>query len=160
MSRRLLLVRHAKSSWKNAALPDLDRPLTRRGRRQARKAGRRLALRDLQPELVLCSPARRALKTARIICKALGYRRRDIVVDPQLYGTSAARLLARIRALEEGYHCVMLCGHNPELSELARRFAPALEPLRPGRIAAFELPEESWGTVGRSEGGATRPLQL
>jgi bisphosphoglycerate-dependent phosphoglycerate mutase len=88
--KRLFLIRHAKSSWDDPALPDKDRPLGDRGRRDARKMGKRLAKRDVKPDLILSSPARRALKTARIIAKKLDYKLKDIVVDDRLYAGAVA----------------------------------------------------------------------
>jgi phosphohistidine phosphatase len=70
----LLLVRHAKSSKSEPALPDKDRPLNDRGKRDATKMGERLAKREVGPDLILSSPAKRALKTAQIIAKKLDYK--------------------------------------------------------------------------------------
>ena len=72
--KTLFLVRHAKSSRNDAAMPDKDRPLNDRGKRDAPKMGERLAKRDVKPDLILSSPARRALRTAEIIAKKLDYR--------------------------------------------------------------------------------------
>ena len=79
--KTLFLIRHAKSSWDDTALPDKDRPLANRGRRDAPKMGRRLAKREVKPDLILSSPARRALTTAEIIAKKLDYKRKNIVVE-------------------------------------------------------------------------------
>ena len=79
--KTLFLIRHAKSNWADAALPDKDRPLNDRGQRDAPKMGERLAKRAVKPDLILSSPATRALKTAEIIAKTLDYRRKDIVVN-------------------------------------------------------------------------------
>ena len=83
--KTLFLIRHAKSSWDDTALPDKDRPLDDRGRRDAPKMGKRLAKRDVKPDLILSSPARRALTTAEVIAKKLdlqaqGYRGRRSAV--------------------------------------------------------------------------------
>ena len=76
--KTLFLIRHAKSSWEYTALPDKDRPLNDRGKRDAPKMGKRLAKRDVTPDLILSSPARRALTTAEIRqeaqLQAQGYR--------------------------------------------------------------------------------------
>src|SRR2546426_8804457 len=74
-------ISHAKSSWDDTALPDRDRPLNDRGKRDAPKMGKRLAKRDVKPDLILSSPARRALRTAEGVAKKLDYKRKDIVVD-------------------------------------------------------------------------------
>src|SRR2546429_8999216 len=91
--KTLFLIRHAKSSWDDTALPDKDRPLGDRGRRDAPKMGKRLAKRDVKPDLILSSPATRALKTAEVIAKKVEFKRKDIGVDDRLYGGPGADLL-------------------------------------------------------------------
>ena len=78
--KTLFLVRHAKSSWDDTALPDKDRPLNDRGKRDAAKMGQRLAKIDVKPDLILSSPARRALTTAEIVAKKLDYKLKNILV--------------------------------------------------------------------------------
>jgi bisphosphoglycerate-dependent phosphoglycerate mutase len=85
------LIRHAKSSWDDTALPDKDRPLDDRGKRDAPKRGKRLAKRDVQPDLILSSPAMRALTTAKIIAKKLDYTLEDIGVDDRLHQQHRSR---------------------------------------------------------------------
>src|SRR4029434_8634311 len=82
--KTLFLIRHAKSSWDDAALSDKDRPLDDRGKRDAPKMGKRLAKRDVKPDLILSSPAVRARTTAEIIAKKLDYKRNDIVGEDLL----------------------------------------------------------------------------
>lgn len=120
--KTLFLIRHAKSSWDDTALPDKDRPLNDRGRRDAPKMGERLAKRDVKPDLILSSPAVRALRTAEIIAKKLDYRRK-IVVNERLYAVGADDLLDVIHQLGDKVERVMLFGHNPELTELAHRLS-------------------------------------
>jgi phosphohistidine phosphatase len=91
--KTLFLIRHAKSSWGDTALPDKDRPLDDRGKRDAPKMGKRLAKRDVKPDLILSSPAMRALATAEIIAKKLDYKLEDILVDDRLYASEADDLL-------------------------------------------------------------------
>jgi phosphohistidine phosphatase len=121
--KTLFLIRHAKSSWDDPALPDKDRPLGDRGRRDAPKMGKRLAKRDVKPDLILSSPARRALKTAEIIAKKLDYKLKDIVVDDRLYASAVHDLLNVIHKLGDKLERVILFGHNPELTELAHRLS-------------------------------------
>ena len=120
--KTLFLIRHAKSSWDDTTLPDKDRPLNDRGRRDAPKMGERLAKRNVKPDLILSSPAVRALRTAEIIAKKLDYRRK-IVVNEQLYAVGADDLLDVIHQLGDKVERVMLFGHNPELTELAHRLS-------------------------------------
>jgi phosphohistidine phosphatase len=147
--KTLFLIRHAKSSWGDTALPDEDRPLNDRGRRDAPKMGERLAKRDVKPDLILSSPAMRALKTAEIIAKKLDYRRKDIVVDDRLYAVGADDLLDVIHKLGDKLDRVMLFGHNPELTELAHRLSSKITHMPTCAVAEFTFDAKSWSKIGK-----------
>ncbi len=149
--KTLFLVRHAKSSWNDAALPDKDRPLNDRGRRDAPKMGERLAKRDVKPDLILSSPAMRALETAEIIAKKLDYRRKDIVVDDRLYAVGADDLLDVIHELDDKLERVMLFGHNPELTELAHRLSNKITDMPTCAVAEFAFDAKSWSSIGKGK---------
>ena len=85
--------------------------------------GKRLAKRDVKPDLLLSSPALRALTTAQLIAEELGFKLKDIVVDDRLYASDADDLLAVIRACDNKLNRVMLFGHNPEFTDLAHRLS-------------------------------------
>ena len=135
--KTLFLVRHAKSSRDEPSLPDKDRPLNDRGKRDAPKMGERLAKRDVVPNLILSSPAKRALNTTQIIAKKLDYKLADIVVDERLYATAADDLLHVIRKLGTKPKSVMLFGHNPELTELAHSLSNKITHLPTCAVAEF-----------------------
>ena len=149
--KTLFLVRHAKSSWDDAALPDKDRPLNARGKRDAPKMGKRLAKRDVTPDLILSSPARRALTTAQIIGKKLDYKLKNMVVDDRLYGGEADDLLNVIYKLRDKVECVMLFGHNPALTELAHRLSSGITQLPTCAVAEFTFDVKSWSNVGKAK---------
>jgi phosphohistidine phosphatase len=147
--KTLFLIRHAKSSWDDTGLPDRDRPLNDRGRRDAPKMGERLAKRDVKPDLILSSPAMRAVKTAEIIAKKLDYRRKDIVVDDRLYAVAADDLLDVIHKLDDKLERVMLFGHNPELTELAHRLSSKITHMPTCAVAEFTFDAKSWSKIGK-----------
>lgn len=149
--KTLILVRHAKSSWGDPALADRDRPLNGRGRREAPKMGKRLRKHGAKPDLVLSSPARRALATARLIAKQVGYRRRKIRVQDGLYATEPAQLLRAIRKVGARHKRVMLVGHNPELAELAHRLSPEIAAMPTCAAVLFAFDAKSWERVGRAK---------
>jgi phosphohistidine phosphatase len=148
--KMLFLIRHAKSSWDGTALPDKDRPLDDRGRRDAPKTGDRLGKRDVKPDLILSSPAMRALKTAEIIAKKLDYKRKNIVVDDRLYAVAADDLLDVIQKLDDKLERVMLFGHNPELTELAHRLSSKITHMPTCAVAEFTFDVKSWSKVGKA----------
>ena len=149
--KTLFLVRHAKSSRDEPALPDKDRPLNDRGKRDAPKMGERLAKRGVTPDLILSSPAKRALKTAQIIAKKLDYKLGDIAVDERLYATGADHLLDVIRKLGAKPKSVMLFGHNPELTDLAHHLSNEITHLPTCAVVEFTFDVKSWSTIGKAK---------
>lgn len=146
--KTLFLVRHAKSSWDDPALADKDRPLNERGKRDAPKVGERLAKAGAKPDLILSSPAKRALTTAEIIARKLGYKRKNIVVDDRLYAVESEVLLDVIRQLDDGAECVMLFGHNPELTELAHRLSGKICHMPTCAVAELTFDVKLWKRIG------------
>lgn len=117
MNRRLALLRHAKSDW-DTAVEDIDRPLNKRGRKDAPRIGRWLQAHDWQPRLVLSSPAARARQTIEAVLEQAGAQDTELQWDQGLYLASLKSLLDRIRRLPSGIDSVLLVGHNPGLEEL------------------------------------------
>lgn len=146
MKRTLILVRHGKSSWEDLTLPDRERPLAERGRRDAPRMGRRLALDKVQPDLILSSPACRARTTAALIAAELDGER-EIVIDERLYGGDARTLLGVVAGLDDGLRCVMLVGHNPEFSELAHRLSREINEMPTCAIARLTYGAASWSAI-------------
>ena len=124
----LLLLRHAKSSWVDPTLPDHDRPLASRGRRDAKRIAKHLAGLEFEPELVLCSSAVRTRETLELVRPALGNSK--VLFEDGLYGASSDELLARIRVVPDAVGSVMLIGHNPGLEQLALLLASSGDELR------------------------------
>ncbi len=142
--KTLFLVRHAKSSRDEAGLPDRQRPLAERGRHDAPEMGKRLAARPVHPDLILCSPARRALETAQIIARKLDYKSADIVVVERLYAAQANELLTLIHSLDDEFERVMLFGHNPALEELAYHLSKTITRMPTCAVVDFDFEAESW----------------
>jgi phosphohistidine phosphatase len=117
--KTIILVRHAKSSWKDLSLDDFDRPLNKRGKKNAPFMGEKLKERQIMPDLVLSSPAKRARKTATVIAKAIGYPKKKIVFDDNMYHANAMYLFEMVRDLDDKYETIMLFGHNPDFNDLA-----------------------------------------
>lgn len=149
--KTLILVRHAKSSWKDPSLADRDRPLNKRGKRDAPEMGRRLAARGGAPDLIVSSPANRALATARIIAAAVGYTAEKIREDERLYLASPAGILEAIRDLEDGYERVFLFGHNPGLTELVNELSePAVDNVPTCGVVELRLAADRWADLSRN----------
>jgi len=130
-------------------LADEERPLDARGERDAPKVGKRLAKAGAKPDLILSSPAKRALTTARVIAKELGYKRKKIVIDDRLYAAEADVVLDVIQRLGNEADSVMLFGHNPELTELAHRLSRKITRMPTCAVAEFTFDVNSWSRIGK-----------
>jgi phosphohistidine phosphatase len=152
--KRIYLLRHAKSSWKQEGLADHDRPLAGRGRRAARAIADHVRTSAIEPDLVLCSTARRARATLELIAPALPAS--AVEFEPQLYGADPDALLERLRRLPDAVASVLVIGHNPGIEELAielaRPGAPLLDELEAkyptGALAALGFAGKSWTELG------------
>ena len=116
---RLLVLRHAKSSWNNSYLADHDRPLAPRGEQAAAALAAYVATVDPPPALVLCSTARRAQDTLEPVRAQLPDGT-AVLIEEELYGAAAPDLLDRVRGITEDTPSVMVVGHNPGLEDLVR----------------------------------------
>jgi phosphohistidine phosphatase len=148
VSRRLYLLRHAKSSWDHPGLSDHDRPLAKRGRRAAKALRPYLQKYEVAPELVLCSTARRARETLERIEPALGAP--TVRGEPALYAASAEALLDRLRDVPDAVTSVMLIGHCPGIEELADTLtgSPVESKFPTGALATLQFVSASWGDTG------------
>lgn len=159
---RLWLLRHAKSSWDDADLPDDARPLAPRGQQAADRMQDYLAAEGISPELVLCSAARRARETFARVLPGLGTEM-QILIEPGLYTFDSEVLLERLTRVPTGISSVMLVGHNPAMEELAVRIADRGDRLNALRekyptagLAEIAFPGGSWETIADRPGELVR----
>lgn len=161
--KTLLLMRHAKSSWKHPGLTDRERPLNKRGRRDAPTMGDLLRQQDIVPGLIISSTARRARQTAEAVAEAAGYDGEVLYLD-ELYGAEPAEHLAALRSLSDDVDCAMVIGHNPGLEDLLELLTDQWERLPTAAIAQMTLSVPNWARLG-AEGSAQlvrvwRPREL
>lgn len=162
--KQLYLLRHAKSSWEDAALADFERPLAARGRRACTAIGEAIRRHGIAPALILCSAARRTQETLQRISPAFS---NDYVlaIEKRLYLASAAKLLERIRRVDDDIPSVMLVGHNPGLQRLALLLArggdqPALARLKAkfptAALAELGFAGDHWGDLAAGQAELVR----
>jgi len=141
--KTLLLLRHAKSSWKDSDLDDHDRPLNKRGKKDAPKMGRLLRDDNLLPDLIVASSAKRCRKTAEHVIHSSGYRC-ETRIHGELYEAGAEKLRAFLASLDNSISRVLLIAHNPGMEELLEPLVGAYTPLSTAALAHVELSIDSW----------------
>ena len=144
--KTLLLMRHAKSSWDQPELPDHERPLNKRGLRDAPRMGKLLLENKLTPELILSSSAKRARDTASHVAQACHYEGEPELLDV-LYETSAWNYIKTLHVLPNAYERVLIVGHNPVLEALLLTLASTYRQMPTAAIAHLELPTQRWDVL-------------
>lgn len=142
--KKIILIRHAKSSWDNPWLKDHDRPLGPRGLLDAPKMAKRLKKRKLNPEIILTSTAVRAVETARIIAEVLNFTIEEICFEKNLYHASPNTILKYIHLQKDSKNVLLLVGHNPGLNELINYLGYEIDNLPTSGQVAFTLKSEHW----------------
>ncbi len=146
--RTLYLIRHAKSSWDNPGLRDFNRPLNDRGLRDAPRMAQLLANRGVRPDLLVSSPAKRALTTAQFFAAAFQYADAAIQREESIYESLPHDLLRLISQLPDEARTVLLFGHNPTFTEVANRFSEELiENVPTCGIVQIESSADRWNTL-------------
>ena len=145
--KTLLGLRHAKSSWKDPAVTDHDRPLNSRGKRDAPRIGKIIAAEEVRPDIILSSTAKRARRTAEDVSDAVGLSGKAVVLDSRLYLAEPAEIVDVVRNAGSDARCVLVVGHNPGLEVLVMRLTGHAEPLPTAAVAAVGLPMDSWRSL-------------
>jgi phosphohistidine phosphatase len=150
--KTLLILRHAKSSWKEAELADHDRPLNKRGKRDAPRIGKLVRQEDLVPDLILSSTAKRAHKTSEAVAEESGYRG-EVQLIPELYAAPPEAYLEAVKGLRDEYSRVMVVGHNRAWRSWSRPLPGNGEPA--DGAAQVALPSRRWQDLDDETEGET-----
>ena len=150
--KTLTLVRHAKSSWKDTSLADRDRPLNKRGKRDAPEMGRRIAEAGIRPSLIVSSPALRAWTTAKAVAKAINYPVEFLQREKALYLASVDEILDVLVAQDPKFNSVMVVGHNPGLTSFANYLVPGLTNNLPtAGVVCVQFEQDDWALFEKPE---------
>ena len=158
--KRLTVLRHAKSSWKDRELDDFDRPLNGRGRRAASRMGREIAARGMRFDYVLASPAARIRETIEGVQE---HHKLDVQIrfEPRIYMARVAELMELIGSIPDDAHNALLVGHNTSAERLVAKLSVdddaglrrrVEEKFPTAALAAIELPINSWAEVQSDQG--------
>jgi phosphohistidine phosphatase len=119
--KTLIVIRHAKSSWDDPSLPDFQRPLNERGKKDAPKMAERIFARGIHIDAFISSPAKRAKKTAELFAEKFGVKKSDIILVPALYEASEGNFYEVISNLSSKSSCIALFSHNPGITDFVSR---------------------------------------
>lgn len=150
--KRLLILRHAKSSWDHPDLADIDRPLNKRGQRDAPRMGRWIQQQKLLPDIIASSPAERAKTTARLVAEACGFTSQLKLVS-KFYGGGPEAYVHWLQKLTEDCRIPLVVGHNPDLETLLTILTGEVAALPTAALAEVELSVARWATLTRSPSG-------
>jgi phosphohistidine phosphatase len=145
--RTLLILRHAKSSWKDPGQTDHDRPLNKRGRRDAPRVGQLIKDRGLVPDQIHCSSAVRAVTTAEMVALACGFPPDQIQFTSQFYLAPPSTYIHHLRSHADGSDTVMVVGHNPGLESLLHALTGVDEHLPTAALARVALEIADWSEL-------------
>jgi len=147
----LLLLRHAKSSWRDEALSDFDRPLNERGKKAAHAIGRYIRKHKMIPDLVLSSPAVRARETTGIITTTAKLTA-EIRYDQRIYEADPPRLVQVLSQIENNFCSVLLVGHNPGIEELISLLTGSSQHMPTAALAKIRLEgADDWSEISQAK---------
>jgi phosphohistidine phosphatase len=148
--KTLYLARHAKSYWKDQSIPDFDRPLNSRGKRDAPFMGEVLKDKKVKPDLIISSPAKRTKKTAIEIASKIGYSEKKILYNEELYEASSNTIIKVLNKIDEKYNSVMIFAHNPGLTLLNNHISNNyIDNIPTCGIVALQL-DKKWNELSKN----------
>jgi len=155
--KTLYLMRHAKSSWKDSHLMDHERPLKKRGRKDAGAMGGLLSGKKRTPAIIYSSTAERARETAGIVAEKSGYIG-EVRYDQKLYLAEPDTLVTFLHQVPEDVECILLVGHNPGLEALVQILSGKIVALPTASIAHLQLPVDHWSEINLDTRGVLAHL--
>ncbi|MDY0327323.1 MAG: histidine phosphatase family protein [Arcobacteraceae bacterium] len=149
--KKLYLIRHSKSSWDNPNLSDYDRPLNNRGKKDRYSMAHFLSANNIHPDIVLCSPSIRTIKSLKAYKKILNISAKNIYLKQELYETTYDKLLMYINTTDNTYSNLFLIAHNPTLNDLVNYFIRDFtENIPTSGIVGLEFDCDSWEKISKT----------
>lgn len=147
--KTVYIIRHAKSDWSIDGQTDIDRALNARGYNDAHNVGKVMKSKDQIPQLIISSPAIRALTTALIVSEELGYPKSQIRIEPLLYDTDAQDYEKVLKSLSNSAGSVAIFGHNPVVSDLSSFWAGKLVDMPTCAVVQFRVLTDKWSQLSK-----------
>lgn len=147
--KKLVIIRHAKSSWDDPFLDDHSRPLAERGLRDAPKMANRLKKEDIFPDLILSSDAERAKQTALITAEHVKFPKDKIIFDRSLYHASAESIMGLVKKTDPSVKTLFIFGHNPGFNDLIWKLGGDIDNLPTSGQFGFKFDVKEWSDIGK-----------
>jgi phosphohistidine phosphatase len=148
--KKLLLMRHAKSSWDDSDIPDHERPLKKKGKKDAERMGKMLKAKEMEPDLIMSSTAVRAKQTAEIVAETCKCKKEIIFLD-SLYMAEPSDILRAIEKNGKDKKTIMVIGHNPGLEAFLQIANGKVETLPTASIAYLTTSIDDWSHLEKGE---------
>jgi phosphohistidine phosphatase len=143
--RNLIVIRHTKSEWGDFSTPDFDRPIKKDRAVDAKEMASKLKSLELEPDLIICSPAKRTRQTAEYFCEKLKYDAAKIQFDKRIYESSEEDILQVVHEIPEEIKTLVIIGHNPSLTHFANLFIQEkIEDLPTTGVVWIEFKTDNW----------------
>ena len=151
--KTLYLIRHAKSSWSDPLLKDYDRPLNKRGKKDAPLMGKHINKLNVSPDHIITSPAKRARTTAKLIAEKIDFPKNEIEEIRDIYHADVEDLKNVVKAIDDSNDVVFLVGHNPGLTDFANYLTSArIDNIPTCGIYCVEFDIDSWEEINKESG--------
>ncbi|MFK7798237.1 MAG: histidine phosphatase family protein [Aureispira sp.] len=151
--KQLYLIRHAKSSWKDSSLRDIDRPLNKRGKRDAPFMAAKMVAKGMQIDAIYSSPSKRTQTTAHVFAGALEYPFEDIQWDAAVYEATATTLMRLIQTWPDNWHTVALFAHNFACTDFANYYAhPKVDNVPTTGVVHIRFESKHWAQINANNG--------
>ena len=146
----LFIVRHGKSTQDYLSVSDIDRPLKDRGIKDAHEMAGRIVKRDLYPDVIISSPAVRALHTAIIFSRVIGLPADEIVINEELYLADYEEILSVVKATDNSRKALMIFGHNPGFTDLVNHLSGLeIDNLPTTGLAVLRFKADRWNDISK-----------
>ena len=146
MQRTLIMIRHAKSSWANPLQSDYERPLNDRGEKETVEMGEKLKMRNIRPDLIICSKAKRTKQTAKRIAQQLNYEADNIRREEKLYHCIPSVIEEVLFEVDDAVKTLFIVAHNPGITEFVNQLSPefTIDNMPTCGIAGFTFDADEW----------------
>ncbi len=150
MAKHLWIMRHAKSAWPDSIVEDLNRPLSKQGKEDAKAVGKWLAAQDHKPQIISVSPAKRARATVKRVRKQLGDC--PVSIAEELYGHSVLGYMQVVQEIADDAECALVVGHNPDLEQLIIMLTGNVVAMTTSCIAHIDFQVSDWRDIREGTG--------